>query len=68
MVVHLLLPNGTLELQGAGLDRKAPGLRKPAGESDLAIVGGTGAYAGASGTVHPVDIGSQQNLEVHLNR
>src|SRR4051794_21758720 len=66
MTVHLLLPDGTLELQGAGLDRRAPGLPKLPAEAELAVVGGTGAYAGASGTVHPVDAGSHQNLEVHL--
>jgi hypothetical protein len=66
MTVHLLLPDGTLDLQGAGLDRRAPGLAKPSAEADLAVVGGTGAYAGASGTVHPIDVGSHQDLEVHL--
>jgi hypothetical protein len=66
MTVDLLLPDGTIEIQAVGLDRKAPGLTKPGAESDLAVVGGTGAYAGASGTVHPVDVGSRQDLEVHL--
>jgi hypothetical protein len=66
MTVHLLLADGTIELQGAGLDRKAPGLPKPGSDSDFAVVGGTGAYAGASGTVHPVDVKGQQELQVHL--
>jgi hypothetical protein len=66
MVVHLLLPDGTIELQGAGLNRQAPGLPKPGAESDFAVVGGTGAYAGASGTVHPVDRAGRQELQVHL--
>jgi hypothetical protein len=66
MIAHLLLPDGTIELQGEALERKAPGLGKPPTEFDLAIVGGTGAYAGATGTMHPVDIGSRQDLQVHL--
>jgi hypothetical protein len=65
-VVQLMLPEGTLELQGAGLDRRAPGLAKPPVEWDYAIVGGTGAYTGASGIVHPVDTKSGQDLEVKL--
>ena len=66
MIAHLLLPDGTLELHGEALERKAPGLGNPPEESDLAIVGGTGAYAGATGTVHPVDVGSRQDLTVNL--
>jgi hypothetical protein len=67
MIAHLLLPEGTLELQGEALERRAPGLGKPPTEFDLAIVGGTGAYAGATGTVHPVDIGRRQDLHVRLD-
>ena len=66
MIAHLLLRDGTLELQGEALERQAPGLGKPPTEFDLAVVGGTGAYAGATGTVHPVDVGSRQDLQVHL--
>jgi hypothetical protein len=63
----LLLADGTLELQGAGLSRRAPGGDRPSAETDMAIVGGTGAYAGASGTVRLVPIGrTSQRLEVAL--
>jgi len=47
----LLLSDGTIELQGAGLSGRPPGGAKPSRETDMAIVGGTGAYAGAGGTV-----------------
>jgi hypothetical protein len=57
MRADLLLADGTLELQGAGLSRRAPGAAKPASQTDMAIVGGTGAYAGATGTVQLTPIG-----------
>jgi len=47
----LLLPDGTIELQSAGVSVRPPGGAKPTREPDMAIVGGTGAYAGAAGTV-----------------
>jgi hypothetical protein len=63
----LLLTDGTLELQGAGLSRHAPGGARPSSQTDMAIAGGTGAYAGASGSVHLVPIGrTTQRLEVRL--
>jgi hypothetical protein len=63
----LLLADGTLELQAAGLNRRPPGGPRPSGESDFAIVGGTGAYAGARGTIHPVRAGRiTERLEVQL--
>ena len=68
MRADLLLSDGTLELQGAGLSRRAPGGAKPTSETDMAIVGGTGAYAGASGSVKLVPSGrTTQRLEVTLN-
>lgn len=51
MRADLLLADGTLELQGAGLGRRAPGGARPSSETDMAVVGGTGAYAGARGTL-----------------
>jgi hypothetical protein len=67
MRADLLLSDGTLELQGAGLSRRAPGGAKPSSETDMAIVGGTGAYAGASGSVKLVPSGrTTQRLEITL--
>src|ERR671934_775944 len=66
MRADLLLSDGTLELQGAGLSRRAPGGAKPSAETDMAIVGGTGAYASASGSIKLVPSGSTtQRLEVN---
>jgi len=67
MRADLLLADGTLELQGAGLSRRAPGGAKPSSETDMAIVGGTGAYAGEGGTMKLVPSGrTTQRLEVTL--
>jgi hypothetical protein len=67
MRADLLLGDGTLELQGAGLGRRAPGAAKPATETEMAIVGGTGSYAGARGSVRLVPSGrTTQRLEVTL--
>jgi hypothetical protein len=61
----LLLPAGTIELQGSGLSKRPPGGAMPKSETDMAIVGGTGAYAGASGTVQMTPAGrTTQRLEV----
>ena len=46
----MFLPRGTLALQGGGFNRRVPGARNPAVE-ELAIVGGTGAYDSAHGSV-----------------
>jgi len=46
----LLLADGTIELQGGGVSLRPPGEAKPTRETDMAIVGGTGAYAGAAGS------------------
>jgi hypothetical protein len=63
----LLLADGTLELQGAGLSRRAPGGAKPSSQTDMAIVGGTGAYARATGTIQLIPAGhTTQRLEVTL--
>src|SRR5919198_4657600 len=69
MHADLLLSDGTLELQGAGLSRRAPGGAKPTSETDMAIVDGTGAYAGESGSVELVPSGrTTQRLDVPLSR
>lgn len=61
----LLLPTGTIELQGSGLSKRPPGGAMPRSETEMAIVGGTGAYAGASGTVRLLPAGkSTQRLEI----
>lgn len=63
----LLLGDGTIELQGAGLDRRPPGGARPSRQTDLAIVGGTGTYAGARGTVHLIPVGrTSQRLELDI--
>jgi hypothetical protein len=68
MRADLLLSDGTLELQGAGLSRRAPGGAKPSSETDMAIVGGTGVYAGANGSVKLVPSGqTTQRMEVALS-
>jgi hypothetical protein len=46
----MFLPQGTLALQGGGFNRCVPGARNPAVE-ELAVVGGTGAYDSAHGSV-----------------
>jgi hypothetical protein len=67
MRADLLLGDGALELQGGGLSRRAPGAAKPSAQTDMAIVGGTGSYAGARGVVRLVPIGrAAQRLEVTL--
>jgi hypothetical protein len=68
MRADLLLSDGTLELQGAGLSRRAPGGANPTSETDKALIGGTGAYAGESGSVKLVPSGrTTQRLEIALN-
>ena len=64
---QLLLPDGTIALQGGGLDRRPPGGAAPSSENDMAIVGGTGAYAGASGTARLTDAGrTTQRVDITL--
>lgn len=63
----LLLADGTIELQSAGVSVRPPGGAKPARNPDMAIVGGTGAYAGAAGTVRIAAAGHlKQRLELTL--
>ncbi|HEX4733359.1 MAG TPA: hypothetical protein VH247_03010 [Thermoleophilaceae bacterium] len=57
MQVELLLPDGTISLTGGGLSRRAPGGADPRTQTELAVVGGTGAYAGANGTAKLMDVG-----------
>jgi hypothetical protein len=45
-----VLTDGTITLQGVALGKRLPGASTPAAEV-YAITGGTGAYAGASGTM-----------------
>jgi hypothetical protein len=54
---ELLLADGTIALQGGGVNRRPPGGAAPSTENDMAVVGGTGAYAGASGTARLTDTG-----------
>jgi hypothetical protein len=54
---ELLLPEGTIALQGGGVGKRAPGGAAPSSETDMAVVGGTRAYAGASGTARMTDAG-----------
>jgi hypothetical protein len=64
----LLLPDGTIELQGAGVSIRPPGGAKPSRETDLAIVGGTGAYAGAAGSADLTAAGHlKQRLELSFS-
>ena len=65
MQVELLLPDGTISLTGAGLNRRAPGGADPRAQTELAVVGGTGAYAGANGTAKLTDVGrSSQRMDI----
>jgi hypothetical protein len=70
VVMHagLLLGDGSLQLQTAGTDKRAPGAAAPTDDTLLAVVGGTGAYAGARGTVlaHDTGPGMRQRLTVTL--
>jgi hypothetical protein len=51
-VITLLLSDGQITTQGAGVNRPLPGVRSGDGAGDqYAITGGTGRYAGASGTL-----------------
>ena len=48
--VTVFLAGGTVQAIGGGVDKPIPGATQPAGDL-LAVVGGTGAYTGASGTL-----------------
>lgn len=47
----LLFADGSIEVSGAGPGRRIPALPHP-DDQQLSIVGGTGAYSGASGSYH----------------
>lgn len=51
----LLLSNGTIAVQGGGGNVGAGGW-KPGANDELAVVGGTGAYAGVRGTLRAVEL------------
>ena len=51
----LLLSDGTIAVQGGGGNVGASGW-KPGAKDELAVVGGTGAYAGVRGTLHAVEL------------
>lgn len=64
----LLLGDGTLELQGSGVEKTPAGAQTGHADASYAITGGTGSYAGATGTVTAVDTGSTtQRLTVELD-
>lgn len=64
MLLHLA--GGALVLQGGGFDGHVPGLTKE-GANQLAVTGGTGRYAGASGTATLVQTGkTTQRLTLSL--
>ena len=53
----LLLSDGTIAVQGGGGNVGASGWKPGATENDdLAVVGGTGAYAGVRGTLRAVEL------------
>jgi hypothetical protein len=61
----LLLADGTVALQGAGVNGRPPGGADPRAQNDMAVVGGTGAYAGARGTARLTDAGrTAQRIEI----
>jgi hypothetical protein len=61
----LLLRDGTIEVQGAGVNKRPPGGAAPTRDQQLAVVGGTGAYAGARGTARLTAAGkTTQRVEI----
>ena len=65
MHAELLLPSGTISLTGAGVNRRPPGGSDPASEADMAVVGGTGSYAGARGTAKLTEVGrTSQRMDI----
>ena len=69
--VTLLLQNGTIVAMGGAGSKAASGLPKPAADTVLAVVGGTGAYRSARGEVTEDagdDAGLTQHLTVDLDR
>jgi hypothetical protein len=47
----LVLRNGQITVHGGGLDRRLPHSPPPSGADAFAVTGGTGSYAGATGTL-----------------
>ena len=62
--ITAILADGQITLQGAGLDKKLPGVGST-GEA-YAITGGTGAYVGASGTMTRKGNGKKDTLTFTL--
>ena len=63
----LLLPDGTIAVQGGGGNVGASGW-KPRANDELAVVGGTDAYGGVSGTLRPEDVSdSVMRLTIKLS-
>lgn len=52
-----ILGDGNISYSGSAINKQAPGTPKPTDTIDCAITGGTGAYAGARGTIKltPID-------------
>jgi hypothetical protein len=62
--ITVILADGQITLQGAGLDKKLPGV---GGTDEIyAITGGTGAYVGASGTMTRKGNGKKDTLTFTL--
>jgi hypothetical protein len=59
-----ILADGQITLQGAGLDKKLPGIG--ATTEAYAVTGGTGAYVGASGTMTRKGNGKRDTLTFTL--
>jgi hypothetical protein len=62
--LDVLLPDGRIELQGVGENKKVPGVgRAP---EEYVVTGGTGAYAGATGTLTRSGNGKNDQLTFTL--
>ncbi len=62
----LLLPGGSLEVQGGGTSLRVPGTVAPA-KQRAAVVGGTGTYSGARGTYAVEDLSdTRQRVTITL--
>ena len=66
--ITLLTRDGQIIAQGAGEDRALPGHGRNPGTGDIfAITGGTGTYAGATGTVRPRSTRNGETITVTLD-
>jgi hypothetical protein len=62
---QLMLPDGTIMLEGGGLNRRPPGGAAASSQDEMAVVGGTGAYAGASGAARMTEAGrTSQRIDI----